>query len=131
MNFLDAVQALKDGKCKSIERDGVMPLNLSVSGYIMNCIGLFVLNTEHILADDWQLVNPVIKYEEVEVVKYMVKGEMGDFFYDCKPEYPCIKLTGTIKKEIKQKVKHRKEIVVIPVNQDIPLSARFYAEWEE
>lgn len=72
----------------------------------------------------------VKQYEEVEIVYYLHYNGIVD---DDKRYYDDIKLTGVIKREVKPKVKHRKQIFNIDAftsSRPIPHNARFFAEWE-
>ena len=110
MNFIEAVRALKEGKCKSISCWGpIVTIDLTD----LRTKGLSV---ESILSEQWTLVNPVKQYEEVEVVRYMWKDHNGkEKISEVVPflhpgDYEIIALKGTMKREIKPKVKHREDI---------------------
>ena len=132
MNFLDAVKALQEGRCEGVKRKGW--------GFVYDSYADGInfnhdkIAFEHFLAEDWQLVNEVKQYEEVEVVAYY-DPELEIFYKeDVRPQRPCIiELKGTIKREIKPKVKHREEVHCRHYTSyaDVPFRAKFYAEWEE
>ena len=73
----------------------------------------------HYLSEDWELVNPIKQYEEVEVRQYVwIKSngdkQLHDFPFAAPPtDGRLIEMTGTIKREIKPKVKHREEVGTI------------------
>lgn len=142
MNFIDAGKALKEGKCRAIRRScWASPNGIrfdSVYEFVYNDNTAVKLDADDFLAEDWELVNPIKQYEEVEVVKWLnvITNEIFDF-----PLIPFskdfIKLTGTIKKEIMLKVKKREEIkdAIEVISKDritkiAPIS-KIFLEWEE
>lgn len=144
MNFLEAVRALKEGKCEGIRRiswqDNVGYIYLYGSNKLFTTHGNYfsenVQIASNIIAEDWELVNSVKRYEEVEVVMYMSKKDEAVIVKDV-PTYSqnWIKLTGVIKQEIKPKVKHR---VVINehwegsrLQDGLADDCVLIAEWEE
>jgi hypothetical protein len=136
MNFLEAVKALKEGKCEGITCSSSnsdkpivrkLELNNKFIAPPIDSVGLF-------LSEDWQLVNEVKQNEEVEVVGYyhVASGDVSRSPWGKGEEQ--IKLTGTMKREIKPKVKHRVLIGCLGQSNSFkgaPLNADLFAEWEE
>jgi hypothetical protein len=60
MNFIEAIQALQNQKCKQIQRKA-SPSNTCLGG----ADGYYWCGTNNILADDWELVNPTPQVETV------------------------------------------------------------------
>ena len=144
MNFIDAVKALANGKCEGIKRDcAVYKLDQNC---VLRCeqkgndVGICI-SSDSILAENWQLVGEVKQYEEVKIKAKCEVSPNGTIILVV-PEseqiavYPgnvLIELTGTMKREIKLKVK-RKEYLGKALHvggYTIPESADMYAEWEE
>lgn len=144
MNFIEAVKELDEGRCEGIRLATSKRIVFTKQdGYIFPRASLCVM-----LRDDWELVNPKSIYEEVEVVKYlwithcgteMLVNDLNAVPMDSKTKV--IKLTGTIKTEIKPKVKRKLCLseyksygggisVDIPIGK-IPVIAEIFAEWEE
>jgi hypothetical protein len=157
MNFLDAVQALKDGKCGRIR-----PATYSICEYEINKDGDLVLynscNKGIIrqaidFLNDWQLINPTPQTETVEVKAFGVYREDGycNGKFDTMKEaesagnsfnYPrqIVELTGTYLRSVKPKVKRREEIQLIDGRYQLMNSreyrsvipgSKFFREWEE
>jgi hypothetical protein len=136
MNFIDAVRELSEGRCNKIKRDDTI-LHIGLGGmlYIRD-----VPYLAHITSylDDWELVDPVPQFEEVEVVRYLKESIDETYTFEqlgCPEDLTgYIKLTGTYRRKIKPKVKRREEINIEPIHRifgDIPKYAKLYAEWEE
>lgn len=132
MNFIEAVAALNEGRCIGIKR-------AVDSRFILFRDNLFYdisISVNDLLAEDWELVEPVKQYEEVKVERLLVIFPNGsEIIIDkkLKSQYPdaCmfVELTGTTKVEVKPKVKHREELMINDFKY--PENARFFTEWEE
>ena len=115
MDFLSALTELKEGRCEGIKRKFATN-TFYKSHESLDCI----VYIEHMLSNDWQLVNPKPKYEEVEVVQYALVDENGiqqatsnESFLMRESgmfNFTEVKLTGTYQKEVKPKVVKRKQI---------------------
>lgn len=127
MNFLEAVRELVEGKCKGIKRPGG----------IVRRDKHFDIYADSILADDWQLVDPVPQEEEVEVVRWY--SPSLNLVFDAesiaRAQGDCIPLTGTYRRPVKPKVKRRVSLGYVSktgyIYEGVPSRAKFYAEWEE
>ena len=121
MNFLQAVQALKEGKCGGIKLNSTF---FNGDEFRVDLIELF--------SNNWELVNEVKQYEEVEVVRWLSYD--GNLFLKQITDED-IKLTGKIKREIKPKIKRRKEFLnaaeLKHCSWNIPENAIIAVEWEE
>lgn len=138
MNFIEAVKALKEDRCKSIRRQGcIYEIVKDKFGILIDSRDLseVTFNCINILAEDWELVNPKPVYEEVEVVRYLntitqrVVSSVSEFLDRSNSDW--VKLTGTIKREAKPKVKHREEIIKSFSEFEYPFNTKFFAEWED
>lgn len=136
MNFIEAVTALKEGRCEFIQRES---LGIEIGTDKLDQIDTR-LYLDSILAQDWKLVNPKPIYEEVEVERYLwVNGDKEGIYKDLPflpPACEIIKLTGTVKREVKPKVKKLVEVGFIGrggnfVKSDIPPDTKIYAYLEE
>jgi hypothetical protein len=136
MNFLDAVRELKEGRCEGIE---LKSQYIKIREIEIGCIS-FMVQPETILAEDWELVNPKPRFEEVEIVKYVEMNECEEGKSSKTPFTPLknmqlVKLTGTMKREIKPKVKHRvlidNELFISETKLPFANNAKYFAEWEE
>lgn len=140
MNFIEAVTALKEGRCERI-KSGLMTVGLTIieNGCLaFKSTDAFNCNV-NLLLSDWELVNPIAQYEEVKIVRWLVP-ETNTLFYNGEPrecdKEKFVKLTGTIKREVKPKVKRREQIgftgpVTFNATTKIPHDANFFAEWSE
>ena len=137
MNFLEAVTELAAGRCKRIIRKD------SEVSYSM-WPGTAPTRFQDILANDWELVDLVPEFEEVEISRYYCTGCGRVYAYDeedgCKA--PLIKLTGTYRKPVKRKVKRRERVDIDERHNGSvvvfhsafgspPKGAKLFAEWEE
>jgi hypothetical protein len=123
MNFTEAVQALNDGRCEGIKKEGWLPDNyLVVDGdgcFLTFPNGTYIPFVCDFLADDWQLVNERPQMEEVEVVRWECDS-CGATYVDVPPPAICdilgcnnntyIKLTGKRLVPVKPKVKRREKL---------------------
>lgn len=66
MNFIEAVQALKTRKCKRIKRSRWYN---GISGESVEA--LFTVSIEEILADDWELGDPIAEIKNIEIERWM------------------------------------------------------------
>ena len=165
MNFLEAVKALNNGECEGIRhlnwtqkmtpqflckgKDGCFAWSggFPFEGFLVS----------QCTTDDWELVAPVPQTEDVEIKRWAIYSENGDFKvsmrHDVKPDQTYIddnwpgchlvELSGMLPVEVKPKVKHREIIhyelggeFVADNNRwrpisDLPKTAMKYAEWEE
>jgi hypothetical protein len=117
VNFLEAVAALQAGECEGIRRCSFTLKPYHVPG---QRIGIDMTSGkiafEHLLANDWQLVNPIPRTEKREVKRYLLvnkeTGEErryasnGDEAYDASV-YEVVTLTGTYDSPIPRKTKKR------------------------
>ena len=161
MNFLEAVQALSDGRCKGITRpmlSGYARLNddISTKDYDYSAYGvtsalvwitgnspsyLSTFGIENYLATDWQLVDETPQFEEVEVVRWYCtscKNSQGMEGTNLCCELPMVKLTDTYRRPVRRKVLRREEIhrpnigdIYVNASEIVPPTAKFFAEWEE
>lgn len=149
MNFLEAVQALKDGQCEgvSINKASFCKYSLTRQGWL-GMDGEFGMqrSLDDYLADDWQLVNPRPLTETKEVKRWLhvqngleightdnqtVAQEWND---NPNYGYAVVELIGTYEAPVKPKVKRREELprgnwplVYSEMSED----TRIFAEWEE
>lgn len=145
MNFTDAVRELTEGRCEGIScSDCIYENRNGFLNYVNAFVGV-MLDSEDILSDNWELVNPKPEYEEVEVTRYMWKHATSDGIIVEKyseelpflfPNVLVTKLTGMIKKEIKPKVKMRKEFnnvgdFILCKYGNAPKNAKVILEWEK
>jgi len=160
MNFLDAVLALKEGRCAGIKSITAEYIYSDSGGYLRfdptgEIRGPSRLST--LLADDWQLVNEKPVYREETITRWAIADDGGnigqtyrteaaanealtDYLKNAKyADRQVIKLTGVQKIEVKPKVLHREEIEVslvklmtIAKNDSLRINhnAKIFAEWE-
>lgn len=140
MNIIEAIDKLNTGRCigiknKTLYGDRVYKLN---GGGIFSFEDSAVfMGWETILSEDWELVGEVKQYEEVEVVK--MYSESTGKTYPCWVEgipADAIKLSGTIKREVKPKKKVLTEVGSTAnrgsfVKSGLPSGTRLYAYLEE
>jgi len=100
---------------------------------------LTLINLGWMCDNNWELVDSIPQYEEVEVVRWLnlETNSIGEYVNG----EPCsktnwVKLIGTIKREIKPKNKRREQIgftgpIHINATVGIPDRAKYFAEWEE
>ena|ERR1035437_1388748 len=125
MNFIEAVTELKEGRCRGIKLNSTF-----FNG------DEFRVDLSERFSDDWELVNPVVQYEEVEVIRFLCSKCDTVYTDSCGCcNKPAIRLTGIIKREIKPKVKRRmllKEANYPSIKTSMfPFESEVYAEWEE
>ena len=155
MYFQEAVQALVDGRCKSIEignriycvNEEVGSLSLCCSSNGMSC------RPKDYLSDEWKLVDPIIEYDEKPAFAFQVWTNnglnTGCFSNKCEAEAFCgpnsqvVELTGVIKVPKKARVKKRaivgiassvlKESIynLYRLEMKVPAGANITADWEE
>lgn len=154
MNYVEALKALKSGKCEKIRIDSSEYM-LSKNGSIVWCSDPTELINKRIndlISDNWELVDPVIEYEEKEVTSYAVYDGVSfcSIFYhkSMAKKYvdsqdlnnpSIVELKGAIKVPIKEKTKHKIDIssmfaeyeCVCYIDRILPKEAKYYAEWEE
>jgi len=120
MNFLDAVQALKDGKCNEIiNGSGYTVIKKGTLLFVKESSSMFKPNISAIFCD-WQLVDPIPQTETVEVKRWGIIAPSGfcegtNSSYDIAvekatdygPGYSVIELTGTFTRPVPAKVKRR------------------------
>lgn len=141
MDFLQAVTELAGRRCRRITRDGVMAWGLAgKSGMLDEEVSI-----SSFLATDWQLVDPVPQYEDVEETVRV--GLYPDGGYSVSPgiwngDYPIVEGKLTYRRPIKPKVKRREEITMSdsaewrPIRDDskipeVTSKGHFFYEWEE
>jgi hypothetical protein len=151
MNFLEAVQALEDGRCEGIlHTNWVQKLapqflvieknNLTWSGgheFLGFCVS-------QMLTNDWQLVNPIPQTETVEVKRFvnLLTGDCRQphMMDGLKDANRWVELTGTYERPVPAKVKHREEIIPRCGDYQVKTSReyrsftgteRIFREWEE
>jgi hypothetical protein len=146
MNFLQAVQVLKDGECEGIRKEGWGNWIHAVPDVLRWGKGGSIgetpqLRTDDLLSDDWQLVNPKPQTEAVEVKRWFCKNcersSQAKYVSGCCSD-PCIvELTGTYERPIPAKVKRREELPADAVEwgsrcpSDRTGIVKYYREWEE
>lgn len=153
LTFIEAVEALKEGRCEGIKRPQMdvkivcVPIKYGENaGNILAWAGYDTLfmDIDFYSATDWILVDPTPQFEEVEVVRWLTLLPKNDT-YTSKTEAEAqvlaerhggvvVKVVGTYCREIPTKVKRREEIHrdCCSINsKNIPFGAKFYAEWEE
>ena len=146
MNFLEAVQSLKDGRCEGITRESWSGTTLVAMGHeIRQANGNETENIKsvfNLLATDYILVNPTPQTGTVVVKRWVVMdstGCQGTYLSEAKaienaPNSAVIELTGKYERNIKPKVTRREEIpstCVSITKTDLPTNGdyKFYAEW--
>ena len=151
MRFEEAVRELSEGHCKGIKRSDISTLCLKDNGRLIfkdTVDNEYDSYSCHILADDWELVDPIPQYEEVPIVRYLwinrCTGAEGLTTKEGLMPSQCdvVKLHGTQKVEVKPKVFHREEVndIYQSVGSNQTLYAPFiyngkkvqlFAEWSE
>lgn len=140
MTFLEAVQSLKDGKCKGIKPDYDGAATYTIHG---DCLSLGdgsgMRRSAEDLLGDWQLVNPKPQTETVEVKCRICP--VCEAVYNDGNVCPCntvqlIDAVLTYEAPVKPKIKRREEISGWYRDQDslpkrIPYNATVFAEWQE
>jgi hypothetical protein len=143
LNFIEAVTALRNGECEGVRRHGWgnyfgADFKWRSGGDKGSFAGGYFSDT---FVDDWELVNPIPATEEVEELWYRHKNgfimapSMGRNLAD----WTLVKVTYS--RPVKRKEKKRVEITEISFGNGIhircapesgvPVSAKFFAEWEE
>lgn len=149
MNFLEAVQALQEGLCKSISPGrGIMYVLNSENKIVHELDNAGIKLSPELLLSSWRLVDPIQQYKEVKVVAYL-NNKTNEVITDLRPSRPVpdpkvwTKLTGIQKVEVKPKVKKRVELKTEGfissfvqyksiINPIIPNSCvELFAEWYE
>lgn len=147
MNFIEAVQILKDGGCEGIKTKSGLVFILLHDGFLeaVESPGTSrgPSDTEAILGD-WQLVNPKPQTETVEVRALVTINthnglavELSSIPREPSVDRETIELVGTFEREIKPKMKRRERIGAFTgyaghaMRHDIPKNAPLFAEWEE
>jgi hypothetical protein len=155
MNFIEAVQALKDGRGEGIRRtswshsDHVVIVRNELK-FKTTANRMFAGCIDGLLQNDWQLVNPKPVMETVEVKRWAkVSNKTGSIICfgeeDNKPQtadfgnYTIFKLTGTYQRPVKEKVKRREEIKlsdsaewhIKDADAGFGRHGKFFYEWEE
>lgn len=145
MNFLEAVQALRDAKCEAIRAAHFILIHHDGDLYPTHEKDKpWIFPSQLATRTDWELVNPKPQTETVELSAYKCPSCFR--LYD--NNHPCticnksvVELRGSYEKESKPKVRRRAEIEVIghDNNGNVLLSPtrtntsydKFYHEWEE
>lgn len=151
MRLVEAIVELKSGNCEAIYRgcDKTWRIVLNEVGileYAVICSNL-MLNVDDFEADDWQLIVRARRCKELEISKWAIILDATNeiiLLLDKEKEpwtlstgTSCIKLTGTIKREVKPKVKHREKVgFATPtcyIVDSIPknINCDLFAEWED
>ena len=149
MDFIEAVKALKDGRCTLARLRSVC---IGFKGDILRCYhspsdfpehpsSTFNFHADDYTGDDWQLVNPKPQTETVTVKRWAEMypdGTMRRYFpsqpdsdyYD--PSNIIVELTGTYEAPVKPKTKRREERGHgMPRPDHVPMDAKMFYEWEE
>ena len=148
MKFIDALMMLKEGGCEGIFR-GSVPRRIIINEnneleYAVICSRLS-LTSDEIEACDWEMYNKPVtpQYEDVEVTRYLRVCGNTEAYFGCIPvganKDEFVKLSGTVKPEIKPKVKHREFYGYTEGYKssssagygDIKPNTALYAEWED
>lgn len=142
MNFIKAVQALKDEQCDGIQREGDKRLFAERNWF--KAMKTMQVHVDEILATDWELVDIKPQTETVEVVRWVCVNKEGVYdgtLYDTESDAQNSKISDeqvveakySYQKPILRKVKRREEISSIDyfktINPKI-LDAKFFAEWK-
>lgn len=153
MRFEEAVIALCDGECESIRSkkdrgDYILYESKSLVLNVKHSLGIKRLASDF-LRDDWELVNPKPQMTEEKIIGYRVALKTGGYlFLENPPEEDATNIAEVIQMKgirlvpRKKVVKRREEIDISRNFRDrpwvtranidsIPVSARFYVEWEE
>jgi hypothetical protein len=115
LDFLTAVQALLDGKCEKIMSNRKNTYKFTCLGEL-NWGGKDKTSPDYReILGDWQLINPIIPTEKVEVKRWLVLDTYGEpmSIFDYKPtclEKYIVELTGYREVPAKQKVTRQVEI---------------------
>lgn len=152
MNFIEAVQALKDGRCEGIlhtdwsqhkpqylvHRADTLTWNNGSS------VPAYTILISQFASQNWQLVNPRPLTETKEVIGWRRRDREGNLLeYTEKVEvvngwerqsYFYEVVHGTYTVEVKQKVKRREELPRMSMAKEylsMSPDTRFYAEWQE
>lgn len=161
MNFIEAVTALKEGRCEGIKRTGWYTPHLQIDNSAATSFrwadgGRNAFSLCDYLADDWQLVNERPQVEEVEAAPLFrvinpVSGKNYSLEHTLKRGeevakrhgFVCVPLTGTYTRPIPPK-KKRRELVgtaestlsshyydFMRDTNKMPSGAKIFAEWQE
>lgn len=155
MNFIEAVQALVDGRCTRIKRSG-----FGEEFFRNGALGVRecedntpVTTTLWLLADDWEMVDPRPQYETVQLERWvqvnletgMTEGGLFTAPVPTGKRFTSVRVTGAYEREVKPKVKRQVELAVWskPVEEfkgatrlvsfpdGVPNAVKVFAEWEE
>src|SRR5512135_2316022 len=129
MNFIEAVEALKEGRCEAIKpfaKNFGNPYHLKLDETGALIYPHYPKGTKlHVnsICGDWELVNPKPQYEEVEIKRWEIFDKDGEHLTYSHISYKdacdhiavsnggyVVELTGIMRREIKPKLKCRELI---------------------
>lgn len=140
-NFTEACEKLFNGNCKRIKS---VVSNNEYENKNCKITGTFDRQPDLIeILDEWMLIEPKLVYEEVEVKQYIWIKQNGSKELHGYPIEPppasgdLVEMRGTIKREVKSKVKHR-ELIYETDDNGYPSkgacllkpNAKIWMEWE-